>query len=113
MASPSGGLAAFLTEDLTRQGVLEALRSRRVYATNGPRIVLDSRMAGRLMGAEIDLTALEGAAAVSGSVELQIVVVAPGVLDRVDVIRSGQVHFSVPCDGERECSFASRLVTMS
>ena len=109
LASNSGGLAAFLTSDLTRQGVLEALRSRRVYATNGPRIILDSRLEGRAMGEELDLSNLEGESIGSKSGNLQIVVVAPGTLDRVDVIRSGQVHFSVPCDGRRECSFTRRL----
>ena len=41
LASPQmGGLAAILAEDLTRESILEAMRARRVYATNGPRIVL-------------------------------------------------------------------------
>ncbi|HVH16662.1 MAG TPA: DUF3604 domain-containing protein, partial [Myxococcota bacterium] len=35
---PMGGLAAILADDLTREGVLAALRARRVYATNGPRM---------------------------------------------------------------------------
>ena len=61
------------------------------------------------MGEELDLSNLEGESVGSKSGNLQIVVVAPGTLDRVDVIRSGQVHFSVPCDGRRECSFTRRL----
>jgi hypothetical protein len=109
LASQSGGLAAFLTHDLTRQGVLDALRARRVYATNGPRILLDSRLEGRAMGEKLALSDLKGDGEIPRSGDLQIVVVAPAPLDRVDVIRTGQVHFSVPCDGKRECSFTKSL----
>ncbi len=109
MASPSGGLAAFLTSDLTREGILEALRTRRVYATNGPRIVLDTRLEGRAMGEEVELSELEleSPRVVSGS--LEVFAVAPGALDRVDVIRSGQIELSVSCDARRECGFSERL----
>jgi hypothetical protein len=105
LASPSGGLAAFLTSDLTREGVLEALRSRRVYATNGPRIVMDTRLAGHVMGADVELAEQRSDSTVVEAVELEVRVVAPGPLDRIDVIRSGQVHLTVACDGLTECSF--------
>ena len=45
-----GGLAAILSEELTREGVLRALRARRVYATNGARIVLRVALGGAPMG---------------------------------------------------------------
>jgi len=45
LAGPTGGLAAILSEDRTREGVLAALRERRVYATNGPRILLRTALA--------------------------------------------------------------------
>ena len=47
IASGTGGLAAILSEDLTREGVLEALRARRTYATNGPRILLHASLGPR------------------------------------------------------------------
>jgi hypothetical protein len=106
LTSASGGLAAFLTSDLTREGILEALRSRRVYATNGPRIVMATRLGGRLMGADVGLDEVGMGPSGAGSAELTVWIVAPGPLDRVDVIRSGQIHESVACDGERDCRFA-------
>ncbi|NHZ73510.1 MAG: DUF3604 domain-containing protein [Nitrospirae bacterium] len=109
LASPSGGIAAFLTSDLTREGVLEALRSRRVYATNGPRIVMGTRLDGQRMGAEVELAAPMDDSTVAKAVELAVTVVAPGSLDRIDVIRSGQIYLSVPCGGKKECSISTAI----
>ena len=80
LASPSGGLAAIFSEDLTRESVLEALRARRVYATNGPRIWLRFWLDD------------EPRFAVAGT--------AP--IERVDVIRSGTVVESLPGEGRRD-----------
>ena len=74
LAAPSGGLAAIFSENLTRESVLEALRARRVYATNGPRIWL------RFWLDEGPRFAVAGTAPI----------------DRVDVIRSGTVVESLP-----------------
>ena len=109
LASPSGGIAAFLTSDLTREGVLEALRSRRVYATHGPRIVMGTRLDGQRMGAEVELAAPMDDSTVAKAVELAVTVVAPGSLDRIDVIRSGQIYLSVPCGGKKECSISTAI----
>jgi hypothetical protein len=84
LASPSGGLVAILTEELTRESVLEALRARRVYATNGPRILLHVTLDGAPMGAAVDA---EGGRTRS----LEVRVVAPESLERVDLVRSGRV----------------------
>ena len=46
----SGGLAGILAKARTREAVLEALRARRVYATNGPRIVLTASARRRADG---------------------------------------------------------------
>ncbi len=80
LASPSGGLAAIFSEDLTRESVLEALRARRVYATNGPRIWL------RFWLDETPRFAVAGTAPI----------------ERVDVIRSGAVVQSLPGEGRRD-----------
>jgi len=82
LASPSGGLAAIFSEDLTRDGVLEALASRRVYATNGPRIWL------RFFLGDAPRFAIAGTAPI----------------ERVDVIRSGSVVASLAGAGRREWS---------
>jgi len=88
-----GGLAGILSEARTREGVLEALRSRRVYASNGPRILLRTELAGRPMGARIPLAEL------TGEPELRVRVVAEAPLERVDVIRGGAVAESVGAAG--------------
>ena len=59
IASPSSGLAALITEDLTRAGVHAALKQRRAYATNGPRILLHATLDGLAMGS--DMPPAEGA----------------------------------------------------
>ncbi|MFT4710336.1 MAG: hypothetical protein ACI9D0_000200 [Bacteroidia bacterium] len=86
IASPSGGLAAILAKDNTRESVLEALRARRVYATTGQRIVLDVRLGGNVMGAAIPAESLE-----NGSALLEMTVLGTAPLTRLEVIRSGEV----------------------
>ncbi len=121
LASPSGGgLAAILAEDLTREAVYEALRARRVYATSGPRILLRVSFAGHRMGAEV---ALGGGRAVAGRAgagneptlpglgpDLLVArAIAPGALERIDIIRSGRVIDSFDCRGDRECALGAEL----
>jgi hypothetical protein len=84
IASPSGGLAAILAEKPTREAVLEALRARRVYATNGPRIVLRAILAGRPMGAT-----LQASSGPDWSLDVHVVAEAP--LERLDLVRGGNV----------------------
>jgi Protein of unknown function (DUF3604) len=80
LASPSGGVAAILAAEPTRAAVLEALRQRRVYATNGPRIVLRAALDGARMGSAVPA---------ANEHRLQIVVAATAPLERVDIVSSG------------------------
>lgn len=48
-----GGLTAYLATELTRDGIWDALRSRRVYGTSGARILLDVSVNGRPMGTDL------------------------------------------------------------
>jgi hypothetical protein len=80
LASPSGGVAAILADDVTGAAVYSALRSRRVYATNGPRIVLRTSLDGARMGSTLPAAEEH---------RLQIVVAATAPLERVDVVQSG------------------------
>ena len=82
LGASSGGLAAIFSEHLTREGVLEALRARRVYATNGPRIWLRVWLED----------------------ELRFEVAGTAPIERVDVIRSGRVIESLRAEGRREWS---------
>lgn len=104
LGSPSGGLVAFLTGELTRAAILEALRGRRVYATNGPRIVLGTRLAGQVMGSELAVDDLA-----SGAATLEVWVEGTEALDRVDVIRSGGIHATLGCEAKRSCNFEMPL----
>jgi hypothetical protein len=103
LASPSGGLAAILAEEATREAVLEALRARRVYATNGPRIYLAAELAGRPMGSAVAVSGLGGQA------ELEARVVAPAPLAAVDLVRSGGEIESVACGGRLDCVVERRI----
>jgi hypothetical protein len=45
-----GGLACVYTRDLTRQGIFEALRNRRCYATTGARMILEFDVNQHMLG---------------------------------------------------------------
>ena len=83
---PQGGLAAILAEEPTRAAVLAALRARRVYATNGPGILLRTALGGHRMGESV-------AAPAGGSLSGQLFVhaVAETALERVELVRSGEI----------------------
>ena len=94
LGAPSGGIAAILAEDRTRESVLEALRARRVYATNGARILLQASLGGYRMGATIPETE-------EGPLKLTLRVVGTGPIEAVDFIRSGLVE-TLECEGRTE-----------
>jgi hypothetical protein len=94
-----GGLAAILSEELTREGVLAALRARRVYATNGVRILLRTALGPHRMGET--LRADEGG---SKPKDLFVSIVAASALERLDLIRSGVLVDSVDLQGGLEAT---------
>lgn len=85
LASPlTGGLAAILSKDLTRDGVRRALQRRAAYATSGDRIYLDVRYEDHIMG--------ENVTTPSGhEVVLRIRVRAISAIDKIEIIRSGRI----------------------
>ncbi len=97
--APSGGLAAILAEERTRESVLAALRARRVYATNGARILLRTALGPYPMGSVVE--APEGGLTDS----LFVRVVAEGPLEHVDVIRSGDIVEGVDAEGRLDLAF--------
>lgn len=110
LASPSGGLAAILAEDLSREAIYAALKARRVYATNGPRIVLRAVLGGYPMGAEIPVSG--GLPGPIGSVPPATLVaqaIAPGELLRIEVVAAGGVLGAIDCGRRRECAAALEL----
>ena len=86
----NGGLVAFLCDEdpcegPTRERVLEALRGRRVYATNGPRILLRYGLGGRRMGSVVP------ASEVGETETLFVDAVGTAPIEWVEIIRSGEV----------------------
>ena len=82
---------AILTDDHTRAGIFGALRARRCYATNGPRIVLRAALGSARMGERLPA---------SDEPSLLFVrAIGTTALERIDVIRSGQVVESLPASG--------------
>jgi len=92
-AGKSAGLAAIFAPELTREGILEALRARRVYATNGARIYLRVELDAMPMGSLIEGARGEDV----GTQLLRVEVIAPEPIVNIDLIRSG-ASVSIPVD---------------
>lgn len=93
---PTGGVAAVLADELTREGVLAALREHRVYATSGPRILLRVALGTTRMGGRVDQGALDPEAGLF----IQAIGTAP--LEVVEVVRSGALYEPLPGDGRSD-----------
>ena len=107
LASGQGGMAAILAPGKTREEIYTALRARRTYATNGPRILLRAALAGKPIGSEID------AASVGDPAALWVRVIACTPLQRVDLIRSGSVTQAIETGGAIEMSHQFELTTLT
>jgi len=97
LASPHGGLAGIFAGARTREAVLEALRARRTLATNGPRIALLASLDGRPMGATVPAPDDPDA-----EHRLRLEIAAPAPLERVDLVRSGELLAPLDAGGRRE-----------
>jgi hypothetical protein len=108
VSPPQGGLAAILAEECTRESVLAALRGRRVYATNGPRILLRTGLGPHRMGSIVP-------APPSGALteDLFVHVIAQAPLARVEIVRSGQlVNGEIFEEGELETMLKFRIADL-
>ncbi len=97
LASTTGGLAGIVAEERTRESVLAALRARRSYATNGPRILLRAALGAHPMGSVVQVP--EGA---SVDEPLFVHVVGTGPIARVELVRSGEVVDGLDAEGRLE-----------
>jgi hypothetical protein len=104
-AGESGGLAAILSEQLTREGVREALLARRTYATNGPRIYLSVALDGMPMGSTLSHAKWPPGA----PPKLAVLAIGVADLDRIDVVRSGRVERAAPGEGRRRIGLSLPL----
>ena len=84
--------------------MLAALRERRVYATNGARILLQMALGAHRMGSSIDVPDGE-----TLSRELFVRIVAAAPLSRVELIRSGAVIDGVGAEGQLELTLQRSL----
>jgi hypothetical protein len=92
----AGALTGIYAEALTPGAILDALRDRRVYATNGSRIVLDSRANGSIMGCEVS--------APDGRVEIVLSVVGTRPIVRATLLRDGEEVKTFEGRGTRKLS---------
>jgi hypothetical protein len=82
------GLTAVLASELTREGIFDALRARRCYATMGTRHLVWFEANGRPMGEEFSL-------APGAPVHLVLRVAGREYIERVELCRDGEVDRSV------------------
>ncbi len=101
LASGTGGVAGIMAEDLTRESILKAVRTRRVFATNGPRILIQMAVNGRPMGSTVELDP-DGATVFIG-------VSGTSPIERVDLVRSGAVVLSIPGEGQQDLSLTLQI----
>lgn len=76
------GVAAALVTDLTRDGLWEAFKARRVYGVSGDRMALDFTCNGAPMGSILAHTPRR---------QLRVQVSGLAALDRIELLRNGQV----------------------
>lgn len=101
---PRGGLTGILSPSLDRDSLLRALRARRVFATNGPRIHLDVSLDGAPMGSTIPPSP-------SPDHVLEVRVSGEAPIARIDIVRSGGVE-SLPQPGTLDVAIERRLPSL-
>lgn len=90
----SGALTGIYAEELTSKSILEALKSRRCFATNGSRIYLDARANDQVMGQDVKVT--------SGSVQLSLRAVGTREIQSAVLFRDGEEVETFVGNGTKE-----------
>ena len=93
-ASNGGGLAGIVGAEHTKASVLDALRGRRTFATNGPRILVRAALGQSPMGSDV--------APGGGPRSLYIRAIGTGALERIEVVRSGSIIAGIPFEDDVE-----------
>ena len=83
----NGGLACVLADELTREGILSALRARRCYGTSGPRIQVEASADGHPVGAAFQ-------AASAPRIDVSVAGTAP--VERIDCFRGTELVATFP-----------------
>jgi len=93
-----GAVTGVWAESLTREGILEALRSHRCYATSGQRVMIDFRANDQPMGCVLQ----------ADSVDLTVRVASAVPILSVELIRDGETAREWNVDGETELAAEHR-----
>ena len=76
------GVAALWVKELSREGILEALRSKRCYATTGDKMIVDFRLNGETQGSVVKT---------NDAPKLNIIIKGQRELAKVEVLRNSTV----------------------
>lgn len=93
----SPGLTIILAAEETRQSFFEAIFARRVYATTGPRIILEFKIADEPMGSELNVTQKPGLKYLRPILGY---VLAPSAIEEVALVRNGQPFKTFKPEGD-------------
>lgn len=99
----NGGLAAIRADELTRPALRAALRARRTYATNGPRILVEAAWNGRRMGSTIPASEL------AEPTELAFRISGTAPIARLELVRDGIELASIEAGGSLDLADSLRL----
>jgi hypothetical protein len=87
------GIMGVYAENLTREAVWDAFRRRQVYATSGPKIILNFRVGDSPMGSEINWEKTQG------PLPIALRAVCCENIEFVEIIRNGEPVFHEKGDG--------------
>lgn len=87
-----GGLTGIFAEELTREAIWDALRSRRCYATTGQRIFLKVLADGHWMGDEYTT---------DGAAKIRVQAIGTDIIEKIEVIKGTEVVFTHPTQQNR------------
>lgn len=93
VGAPIGGLMGVYAAGLTREEIWDAFEKRRVYATSGPKMIVNFRAADSPMGSETEWSLS------SGPIPIVFRVIGCDEIERVEIIRNGTTVFSQPGKG--------------
>jgi len=84
------GITGAYVKELSREAVFEAIRSRRVFASTGARMLLDFRVNGTFMGGETGAGDMP---------RIAVSVTGDADLEQVEIVRDHRVVYAAPCSG--------------
>lgn len=86
------GITGAYVDDVSREGVFEAIRARRVFASTGARALVDFRVNGAILGGQIE-------APRDQPLKLEVRVQGDAPLDAVEIVKDHKVLHAVPGNG--------------